>query len=67
VDLSLVPYCFESKLSGIGDNGFHPWVWYRRDVTLPASWKPRRTLLHFGAVDYQAMVWVNGRSAGWLA
>jgi beta-galactosidase/beta-glucuronidase len=59
-----VPYCFESKLSGIADTRFHPWVWYRREVTLPDSWKPRRTLLHFGAVDYQAMVWVNGQLAG---
>jgi beta-galactosidase/beta-glucuronidase len=59
-----VPYCFESKLSGVGDTSFHPWVWYRREVTLPDSWKPRRTLLHFGAVDYQSMVWVNGQLAG---
>jgi beta-galactosidase/beta-glucuronidase len=59
-----VPYCFESKLSGIADTSFHPWVWYRRDVTLPDAWKPRRTLLHFGAVDYQSMVWVNGQLAG---
>ena len=59
-----IPFCFESKLSGIADTGFHPWAWYRREVTLPDSWKPRRTLLHFGAVDYQAMVWVNGQFAG---
>ncbi len=59
-----VPFCFESKLSGIADTGFHPWVWYRREITLPDSWKSRRTLLHFGAVDYQAMVWVNGQLAG---
>jgi beta-galactosidase/beta-glucuronidase len=59
-----VPYCFESRLSGIGDTGFHPWVWYRREVTLPESWRTRRTLLHFGAVDYQASVWVNGQLAG---
>jgi beta-galactosidase/beta-glucuronidase len=59
-----VPYCFESRLSGIGDTGFHPWVWYRREVTLPESWRTRRTLLHFGAVDYQAGVWVNGQLAG---
>ena len=32
-----VPYCFESKLSGIADTGFHPWVWYRREVTLPEA------------------------------
>src|SRR5437867_80845 len=59
-----VPYCFESALSGIGDTSFHPWVWYRRSVTLPEAWKNRRVLLHFGAVDYRAMVWVNGHLAG---
>ena len=47
-----VPYCFESRLSGIGDTSFHPWIWYRRSVTLPEEWKGQRVLLHFGAVDY---------------
>ncbi|MCC6366137.1 MAG: glycoside hydrolase family 2 [Bryobacterales bacterium] len=59
-----VPFAFETKLSGIADTAFHPWVWYRRSVTLPAGWKDKRVLLHFGAVDYRAMVWVNGRLAG---
>jgi beta-galactosidase/beta-glucuronidase len=59
-----VPFAFETKLSGIADTSFHPWVWYRRSVTLPAGWKDKRVLLHFGAVDYRAMVWVNGRLAG---
>ena len=59
-----VPYCFESRLSGIADTSFHPWVWYRRAVTLPAEWKGRRVLLHFGAVNYWSMVWVNGKLAG---
>jgi beta-galactosidase/beta-glucuronidase len=31
----LVPYCFESKLSGIADTSFHPWVWYRRSFSVP--------------------------------
>ena len=59
-----VPYCFESRLSGIGDTSFHPWIWYRRAVTVPADWKGRRVLLHFGAVNYWSMVWVNGKLAG---
>lgn len=59
-----VPYAFESKLSGIGDTTFHPWVWYRRAVTLPQGWNGKRVLLQFGAVDYQAMVWVNGAYLG---
>lgn len=59
-----IPYCFESKLSGIGDTSFHPTVWYRRTVTLPPLFAGKRVLLRFGAVDYHAMVWVNGKSAG---
>ncbi len=59
-----VPFAFESRLSGIGDTSFHPWVWYRRSFTTPADWKGRRVLLRFGAVDYHATVWVNGVRAG---
>ena len=59
-----VPYCFESKLSGIGDPAFHPYVWYRRSLGLPAEWRSKRVLLHFGAVDYEAQVWLNGKFAG---
>ncbi|MBM3783496.1 MAG: glycoside hydrolase family 2 [Acidobacteria bacterium] len=60
----LVPFAFETKKSGIGDTSFHPWVWYRRSVNIPSAWKGKRLLLHFGAVDYRAMVWVNGKLAG---
>jgi beta-galactosidase/beta-glucuronidase len=59
-----VPFCFESRLSGIGDHSFHPWIWYRRSVTLPPDWKGQRVLLHFGAVNYWARVWINGKLAG---
>ena len=59
-----VPFCFESRASGIGDRTFHPWIWYRRAVTIPADWKGKRVLLNFGAVDYRAQVWVNGQAAG---
>ncbi len=56
-----VPFCPESKLSGIGNTDFMPAVWYRRTVTVPADWKTGRVLLHFQAVDYDATVWINGR------
>ncbi|MEW5978616.1 MAG: sugar-binding domain-containing protein [Acidobacteriota bacterium] len=59
-----VPYAFQSKLSGIGDAGFHDVVWYRRTFRIPDQWKSRRVVLHFGAVDYEAMVWINGSQAG---
>lgn len=60
----LVPFCFESPLSGIGDTGFHSCAWYRRAFDVPAEWAGRCVLLNFGAVDYKATVWVNGRVAG---
>lgn len=54
-----VPFPPESEMSGINDTGFHPVLWYRR--TFSASAAPgTRLLLHFGAVDYRARVWVNG-------
>ena len=59
-----VPYCFQSKLSGIADTAFHDVIWYRRSIQIPATWRSRRVLLHFGAVDYEASVWVNGDHAG---
>lgn len=60
-----VPFAFETVRSGIHDTGFHPWVWYRRTFRVPGAWsKPARVLLNFGAVDYRARVWVNGRMAG---
>lgn len=60
----VVPYAFQSRLSGIGDTSFHDVVWYRRTFQVPAGWQERRVLLNFGAVDYEATVWVNGREAG---
>jgi beta-galactosidase/beta-glucuronidase len=56
----LVPFAIESSLSGVqkmvGENNE---LWYHRAFTLPASWKNRRILLHFGAVDWKSDVWVN--------
>jgi beta-galactosidase/beta-glucuronidase len=56
-----VPYCFQSKLSGIGDTTVHDIVWYRRAVDVPEAFHGKRIILHFGAVDYAAKVWVNGQ------
>jgi beta-galactosidase/beta-glucuronidase len=56
-----VPYPPESTASGIGDPGFHPVCWYRLVVELRPADRGDRTLLHFGAVDYQAKVWANGQ------
>jgi hypothetical protein len=59
-----VPFCPESKLSGIGHYGFMKHTWYRRMFDVPAAMQGKRVRLHFGAVDYKARVWVNGRLAG---
>ncbi len=54
-----VPFAPESTKSGIGDTGFHSNCWYEREFDLPKD--EGRVLLHFGAVDYRARVWVNGQ------
>ena len=60
-----VPFCPESKLSGIGDTDFMPCVWYRKAFRVPEeNWAGMNILLHFGAVDYFARVWVNGQEVG---
>ena len=56
----LVPFCPESELSGVHHPDFLNVVWYRKTVTVPAEWTGQNVLLHFGAVDYDATVWVNG-------
>ena len=55
-----VPFCYQSELSGIGDTSFHDVVWYAREFETPPMDASERLLLHFGAVDYRATVWVNG-------
>ncbi len=55
----VVPFCPESKLSGIEHVDFMAAVWYRKQVTIPAAWAGRKVLLHFQACDYDTTVWVN--------
>jgi beta-galactosidase/beta-glucuronidase len=57
----VVPFPPESRASGIGDPAFHPVVWYRRTFEVSPGGREGRLLLHFGAVDYRATVWVNGK------
>ncbi|WP_127532815.1 glycoside hydrolase family 2 protein [Paenibacillus kobensis] len=57
----IVPYCYQSELSGIGETAFHDIVWYKRSFRIPVEYGNSRILLHFGAVDYEARVWVNGK------
>lgn len=59
-----VPFCPESCLSGVGYTDFMAAVWYRRTFVLPEDWQGQRVLAHFGAVDYEAFVYVNGTLVG---
>ena len=64
-----VPFPPESPASGIGETGFHPVVWYRRvltagDLDAAGHTADRRAVLHFGAVDHRATVWVDGQVVG---
>ena len=52
-----VPFAPESKASGIGDQGFHRACWYEREFEITKE--NQLVILHFGAVDYRAKVWVN--------
>jgi beta-galactosidase/beta-glucuronidase len=61
----LVPFAVESKLSGVARKLLpNDRLWYKRSFTLPAKWPGKRTLLHFGAVDFESSVWINGVLAG---
>ena len=59
-----VPFAPETSASGIGDTSFYRSVWYKRTCTMPALEPGQRLILHFGAVDHVATVWVNGQLVG---
>ena len=58
----LVPYPVESALSGVMEH--HDRLWYRRHLAIPTAWHGKQILLHFGAVDYESEVFVNGQRVG---
>src|SRR4030042_2162983 len=61
----LVPFPIESALSGVRRPlGSGELLWYRREFTIPDEWRDKRLLLHFGAVDWQTMVFVNRHPVG---
>jgi hypothetical protein len=61
----LVPFPVESALSGVmRPVDENQRLWYRRAFELPADWSGKRVLLHFGAADWEATVWVNGKELG---
>lgn len=61
----LVPFAVESSLSGVGKSlGEKNELWYQRKFSIPSKWKGYKILLHFGAVDWKADVWVNQVKVG---
>lgn len=57
----LVPFAVESSLSGVQKTvGPDNELWYRRSFSVPSAWKGKQVVLHFGAVDWQSDVWING-------
>ena len=59
-----VPFCPESTLSGIGHTDFIEQLFYHRKLEIPADWEGKRILLHFGAVDYECVGYLNGVEVG---
>jgi len=62
----LVPFPIESALSGVMLTNLDEKkrIWYRRKLSVPSGWARQRLLLHFGAVDFEATVFVNGKQVG---
>lgn len=60
----LVPFPVESALSGVMERVDGKRIWYHRMFSVPPNWEGQRVLLHFGAVDWEAIVWVNGVQVG---
>lgn len=59
-----VPFAYQTQLSGINDSTFHNVVWYKREFEVPESWKEKKVILHFGAVDYRSWVYINEKFIG---
>lgn len=60
----IVPFAYQTELSGINDKTVHEVVWYARTLELPSDYYQRDLLLNFGAVDYACTVWINGNEVG---
>lgn len=59
-----VPFVYQSKASGIFDHALHEVVWYKKCIPMDEKYMGRELILNFGAVDYEAKVWVNGNYVG---
>lgn len=59
-----VPFCPESKLSGVNHTDFIEQMWYQRSISIPENWKDKKIMLNFGAVDYHAEIYIDGNYLG---
>ncbi|MBQ5633926.1 MAG: beta-galactosidase, partial [Clostridia bacterium] len=59
-----VPFCPESRLSGVAHTDFMNAVWYRRDLDIPADWAGKRVIFHIDACDYKTTLYINGKKVG---
>ncbi|MFN2516303.1 MAG: glycoside hydrolase family 2 protein [Pyrinomonadaceae bacterium] len=60
----IVPFAYQTELSGINDKSIHECVWYARTFEVLDEWQDHDLLLNFGAVDYASTVWINGQEVG---
>lgn len=60
----IVPFCPESRLSGVEHKDFITGIWYHRTLQVPAEWAGRRIMLNFGAVYYESEVYIDGKFVG---
>jgi len=63
-DEIVVPFCPESRLSGVHHVDFIEMMWYHRAIEVPPDWDGKRILLHFGGVDYESEAFLDGQSVG---
>lgn len=56
----IVPFCPESKLSGVEYKDFINHMWYHRTISIPQDWADKQVLLHFGAVYYKSEIYIDG-------
>jgi len=59
-----IPFAPESQLSGVNHTDFIEMMWYHRKLTIPPEWAGQRIILHFGAIDYESEVFLDGQSVG---
>ena len=60
----IVPFCPESKLSGVEYKDFIPAMWYHKTISVPESWAGKDIMLNFGGVDYRTTVYIDGQLVG---